>query len=88
MPNCFRSHHLGSLAVTALFSAAVIVAPAQGQIQANEAATHPFPWAYARLEAPLPTTDRRRFGVDPVTSSFFGWSVDGIADFVVIFLVV
>ncbi len=54
MANCFRTHVLGSFAVMALFSAAAIAAPPQGQDQNKDATPHPLAWAYAVLEAPLP----------------------------------
>ena len=54
MANCFRSHALAWFAGMALFSAAVIAAPAQGQDQNKDAAQHPLPWAYAVAVGPPP----------------------------------
>ncbi len=51
MANRFRPQVLTSLGVMALFSAAAMAAPQQGQAPA---AQHPVPWAYAVADAPPP----------------------------------
>src|ERR1019366_2245176 len=74
MANFSRPQVLALLAVTVLFSAAAITAPAQGQEQ-KDAAHRPLAWAYAVVENPYPPppppTDNDKMGTIPASAQSF-----------------